>query len=377
MNPGVCPECGNLISFDTLDASPRSARRKRLVRSGVIAATIVGALFGANRFYASKVWYQWMSTSMLLESKPDSWPANNELFRRHLNGLLSESETYQLADRWIIVTLDIRSPHPSKASFAIRLKVMSKTHVNSPNGPDSVLDDSPTIRINDQDDSISDIHFVSYEPASRGWAYTYRCTSDSPLPAGKVRVHGTVPVQISVRGTYSSIPVPFQCNLTVEDEPMSWFVRPSTDNATRDLLRSQCAVSICPREDREFSVNLCVRKIDIPLAGRIEIRFDEQDAPIATSTFHTRADGKLDSIDIRFALPLNMDVRTTLIHVRFIPDLMLAFDAGYGACVGYTLDWTAIPLPVPDEDACNVCNCCNKPYVRGPDSVLRWEPKDE
>lgn len=374
MNPGVCPECGARVTAGTLDSRPVAIRRRTRRRRIVIAAVIIVVLPCVIQLYETRFWYPWLPTPTLIAWAPESRWARNEILRRFLDGLLTEEETYKAGDMFATVSPEIRSPHPSRETIWIRLDVTPRGYGF---GMDIAPAELPRILIDGQVTRVAESKAEFADITPHGYKLIYQCTVDDPLRSGKHSVEGVLPYVFLTHRGQVPVPLRFTCEFNVDDKPLSEFVRPMDDDASEMRLKQQCTVSICPRDGRDFSVNLCVRQMKLPLVGHVEVRLDVQSDPIAESRFHTDATDKLDSHDIRFTLPDDMNARETTIHVRFIPDLLLGFERDYTSCAAFTIEWVGVPLPVPEDEACDVCSCCKNPFVRSPDVVRRWTPPAE
>jgi len=380
MNAVVCPECGKHFEAADLDQTPRTQRNRRRRRVAGLLVLSIGLLYGGSYLYQSRVWYQWLPFSMLINFPSTSAHANDELFERYEDGLLSTAQTQQLIARCINLTAAIRSPRPQTEAFILKLDLDWRPGFW---GPGSHLMTGPTVMVDGEPASVELID-------ENDQLYTYRCIPRSTLRRGTVTadVSFTVATTVSTttqtaRGPFGfwttgrslSGPVALQQDIQITDKPVESYIRPARDQITAFALQEKCAISICPRSERSFVLNLCVKEMDAQVAGTFTVQLADGDERLAHKLVQTAAEEDLATLDLDFEIPDSLDPQDTTVNVSFTPNIMYAFEHNLDHCAGFTIEWVGVPLPVPGKEDCNVCNCCTKPFIRSPDFVKNWKPQ--
>ncbi len=380
MNAGVCPECGKHFNTAQLDKTPRTQRRQRRRRTIGLLTLSIGLLYGGSYLYQSRFWYKWLPFSMLINFPSTSAHANDELFERYEDGVLSAPETQQLIARCINLTAQIRSPRPQTESFVLQLDLDWRQGFM---GPGSHLVTDPTVTVDGAPASVQMI-------AEQDHQYTYRCVPRSEIRRGTVTadVSFTVVTNVSLTPTTAtgmfggwttacslSGSVTVQQQIQITDRPVDSYVRPARDQLTAFALQEKCAISICPRSERSFVLNLCVKEMDAQIAGTFAVHLADGEERLGRRLVQTAAKEDLATLDLDFEIPDRLEPQDTTVNVSFTPDIMYAFEHNLDHCAGFTIEWVGVPLPVPGKDDCDVCNCCNKPFIRSPDFVKKWQPQ--
>jgi hypothetical protein len=128
IDPGVCSECGKNVTSDEVDSAPYWVTRRRLIRRGLLALTILALAAGGWYVYARCNWIVWVPTRVLLAIQGDQGSrSTDELERRLITGRLNSNQVATfvenaLAPRWKMV---VRSPYPNDIPVQVGASVDS------------------------------------------------------------------------------------------------------------------------------------------------------------------------------------------------------------------------------------------------------------
>jgi|GEM_PF-2216878 len=376
IDPGKCPECGNWVSAHRLDAKPISLRRRMWIKRVVYTSLVVGLLYGGQQTYESRFWYRWVSAEYLLAPDAYSYPHFREICRRYVGGELTSDQTQVLAEHCLSLSTIVRSPHPSTDSVIVKFETRAGNWFSVQNNNALGV---PVVNVGTETGTLTRLPNEKMTSLPYYAVHCYRVRVGEKLAQGRYRVHGSIPIIVFMEDFgQRQLPIQFSEEIVVRDVPITDFVTPINDMISQQRIDEKCALSICPRDEGDFAVNFCSGKLDFPVVGQLDVRITDADTDIlAKSTFHYDGTDPYFVHDMRFRLPPESDPASARIDVSFIPDFFYAFEKRYEECTGFTIEWVGVALPVPGKDDCDVCNCCNKPFIRRPDFVKKWTPDSD
>ncbi|MBN2562578.1 MAG: hypothetical protein JXQ75_16760 [Phycisphaerae bacterium] len=124
IDPGQCPECGLLVTPDTLLSRPESVRVRRSLRRLLSVLAVLALISGGVHAYRNRGWMAWVPSAILLRGQGDpDGDVAQELVRRYNSGGLSTDQGNRLLSNLVSdPRIELRTPHPAHVPLQVSLR---------------------------------------------------------------------------------------------------------------------------------------------------------------------------------------------------------------------------------------------------------------
>lgn len=339
LDPGKCPECGTLVTAESISSAPPQVRRRRLVKGVSIPLAVVAALFLGTTAYHSIHWMKLVPNSVLLD-----WQAQRrkdyfeELWWRYQCGQLGKGETQRFFKLMVALPNYLNIPDPYPAGTEVKVCVAAEF---------AELDSQ--FRVDLTEEAV-ELDGVPAKTIGSEWAYYLNSNRGIGFRMGGLKP-GRHTIRVSYRyaiwfGMASKAPIyggadSVSQTFTVDERDISKHVKATWDPKIAEAIKAALTLRV-GRSVGTFDITLAVHDSPVALIGRLvlvpagePVRTDGPRAMVFQYSFDPRVS---NSGTMEYPIPRGLE-DVTQFDAEFQPDLLEVLRSGVRSCFGGVVEW--------------------------------------